>query len=952
MRPFLLALAALLLGLIMPQAALAAGNIYYVDAVSGADTNSGRTENQAWKTLARVNAQTFQPGDKIFLKAGCEFPGSLVLRDSGTAENPICLGRYGEGKNPHIAGNTGTGRDGIAILMQDTAYWELSSLEITNPNGRMGIWVNKNKPGVTSHLYFRDLEIHNVRGQQPAIENRDFGGMLFNNSPSAEGRFDDILISGCKIYDIKVIGIQMQARSAEASYRATNTRIERTDIYDCGQDGVIWRNANGAVIEYCRAYRTGLDKLRATVGIWLKYNTGSVIQYCEAFENTDPNIDGHGFDLDMGCEDCIVQYNYSHDNDGGFLLICSDTLDNKGNIARYNISKNDGGNCFSLNGGVSNVQIYNNTIYADKNAGMNFIVRLYSWNYYPDSITIKNNIFYQECGASYLFGKATNILYENNCYYGAAVNEPPDKKRLNTNPGFLFQEGGAADLKTTIESPCRNSGLEIEKQGGRDYFGNEVPKAGKTDIGAYEADSPDAWSPYETTLAYDIFDDQAVGAQPQAWTGDAGVVGYEGTDNRALRLSAHGEAVRGWQGTGSGLLFVEVKLKPGQNNTESRFVLRDKTASAAVDLTFAADGTIVCNGAPSGKSYRGNQWCQVKILINTQKKEYNVFFEHWSIPVLDGLPFESEGGEMGSVFLNTTEGTLELDDLKVYSAYYAESFQQAKLPENWKQEGEFGSVSVSPEHYLSVANTGSSGENTVAFCDLPRIYRRQVEITCYVRPMQGTVSTQVDILDSNRGQLFAFAFAGGNMLTYKNNGQWIQTGRMYEESQWHQVKVKIDLEKKRCTLYVDDMEAPLLEDMQFTTAASYAVGGFRFIAVNAPVRAEMQIADIVVAPLPEENLPLSGDFSFISDGGSVAGYLELQNYHPARDCRGTLVLAAYVGNALQGVSFSEGNPILTDQGKRILCTSGIPDSPEITYKLFFWDSTKNCNPILNDIKER
>ena len=53
------------------------------------------------------------------------------------------------------------------------------------------------------------------------------------------------------------------------------------------------------------------------------------------------------------------------------------------------------------------------------------------------------------------------------------------------------------------------------------------------------------------------------------------------------------------------------------------------------------------------------------------------------------------------------------------------------------------------------------------------------------------------------------------LYTSKNNGQWIKTGRMYEESQWHQVKVKIDLEKKRCTLYVDDMEAPLLEDMQF-----------------------------------------------------------------------------------------------------------------------------------------
>ena len=44
------------------------GTVYYVDSRSGNDANTGMTPSAAWKTLDKVNATTFEPGDQILLK--------------------------------------------------------------------------------------------------------------------------------------------------------------------------------------------------------------------------------------------------------------------------------------------------------------------------------------------------------------------------------------------------------------------------------------------------------------------------------------------------------------------------------------------------------------------------------------------------------------------------------------------------------------------------------------------------------------------------------------------------------------------------------------------------------------------------------------------------------------------------------------------------------------------
>ena len=44
------------------------GISYYVDSVNGNDDNDGTSETKAWKSLEKVNATTFKPGDKLRFK--------------------------------------------------------------------------------------------------------------------------------------------------------------------------------------------------------------------------------------------------------------------------------------------------------------------------------------------------------------------------------------------------------------------------------------------------------------------------------------------------------------------------------------------------------------------------------------------------------------------------------------------------------------------------------------------------------------------------------------------------------------------------------------------------------------------------------------------------------------------------------------------------------------------
>jgi hypothetical protein len=56
---------------------------YYVDATNGNDANTGLSEATPWKSIAKVNASTFNPGDQILFKREEIWREQLIVPSTG-----------------------------------------------------------------------------------------------------------------------------------------------------------------------------------------------------------------------------------------------------------------------------------------------------------------------------------------------------------------------------------------------------------------------------------------------------------------------------------------------------------------------------------------------------------------------------------------------------------------------------------------------------------------------------------------------------------------------------------------------------------------------------------------------------------------------------------------------------------------------------------------------------
>ena len=100
-RNFLNPLKTGFIGLLFVLSNYAFAATYYIEN-SGNDNADGKTEATAWKTLNKVNASTFSPGDKILFKKGNSWYGRLKITNSGSSGAPITFGAYGSGDKPII----------------------------------------------------------------------------------------------------------------------------------------------------------------------------------------------------------------------------------------------------------------------------------------------------------------------------------------------------------------------------------------------------------------------------------------------------------------------------------------------------------------------------------------------------------------------------------------------------------------------------------------------------------------------------------------------------------------------------------------------------------------------------------------------------------------------------------------------------------------------------------
>jgi hypothetical protein len=468
---------------------------YHVDADSGDDTRSGVAPEQAWKSLERVNQHVFKGGDQLLFKAGTRYVGQLRPQGSGAIEdgktNVIVIGKYGQGERPRIDGE---GLHLDALLLRNVEFWEVQDLEITNIGTnrvpwRTGVRVQSDGFGRMRHIRLRDLYVHEVNGD--LRKSHEGCGIYFESRGANQSHFDGLIIESCHVVRTDRNGI---CQRTSGRGRSLGVVIRSNLLEDIGGDGIkIW-GSNGALVErnVLRGGRMRCEDYAA--GIWPFASDDTVIQFNEV-SGVKGTRDGQGFDSDYQSRRTVIQYNYSHDNEGGFILICAPGNSfNEDTIIRYNISQNDGLNSarvFHFGGGSKNTQVYNNTIYVGPKQDLPLILCT-EWDRGNATDTrFYNNLFYVDGRVRYDWGKSTNTVFEGNVFCGAHVGRPTDAFGTTNRPPLIQPGGGGAgfeSLKAYQAQPGSELplGRIVPNNGGRDIFGKPVPAGTPPRVGAVQ----------------------------------------------------------------------------------------------------------------------------------------------------------------------------------------------------------------------------------------------------------------------------------------------------------------------------------------------------------------------------------------------------------------------------------------------------------------------------------
>jgi len=486
---------------------------FYIDSVRGNDYNSGGSPTLAWKTLEKVNATTFAPGDGILFKSGGRWTGHLWPRGSGSAGHPIIIGKYGGTARPIIDASD---RAEDAFLLKNQEYWEVNDLEITNwgatAGARRGVNLIAENSGDLHHIYIRNLDIHDINGIDSDKAN---GGIMYHCiGDSKPSRFVDLRIENNHIHHVDRSGIVGSSTHWLRTkwYPSLGIIIRRNSLDDIGADGIVPVATDGALVEYNVVANANQRSQAYNDGIWPWSADNTVVQFNEVYGMKGLH-DGMGFDADWNSRNTIIQYNYSHDNEGGFLLICNegsqkpeDSAGNVGTIVRYNISQNDHHRSINIAGPVNNTLIYNNTIYVSKDDDVDLLVQS-DWTGWSTNTYFYNNIFYVSGSGKFSHAIShsdagiyttvagidprQNTVFDSNVYFGT-IELPSDPHALTGDP-LLLAPGQAGIGRTSTRvyalrsgSPAARSGRGMGNSGGKDFFGNTVPGCA-VDRGAVQA---------------------------------------------------------------------------------------------------------------------------------------------------------------------------------------------------------------------------------------------------------------------------------------------------------------------------------------------------------------------------------------------------------------------------------------------------------------------------------
>jgi hypothetical protein len=215
---------------------------------------------------------------------------------------------------------------------------------------------------------------------------------------------------------------------------------------DLGGDGIVPWTTDGVLVEHNVVMHANQRAGDYNAGIWPWSADNSLFELNESAW-THGTFDGEGFDSDYNSINTQFIYNYSHDNDGGFMLICTpgnrnpqQNIGNTGTVIRQNISRNDHSRIFNLSG-ADHTTVEHNAIYIGPGDDVQVLL-VSDWEGWSKGAVFRGNTFdvagtgryghelkrnpdgtYQ-IGSGW--GNAEDIRFEGNRYFGNNVSPPID----------------------------------------------------------------------------------------------------------------------------------------------------------------------------------------------------------------------------------------------------------------------------------------------------------------------------------------------------------------------------------------------------------------------------------------------------------------------------------------------------------------------------------------------
>ena len=503
------------------------GKYYYIDPEKGLNSNDGLSIDKPKKTINLAVTTRLRAGDIVLIKRGTTvMTNGIILTNSGEKNKPITITAYGDETKPLPIICANNFSMTAVIYVKNQSYITIDSINIKSnitdsTNTISGVKFESSGGNTCYGSVIKNCVIEGYAGEDwTTIESKNFTGITVA-AAKYDGFYDGVTIENNEIYDCKALGISVNGTyggcdlNAQVNEKsAKNVVVRNNFLYNIGKDGILVNNCNSPLVEYnvCgKSHSYAMDTWHVAIWPFACYN--ALFQFNEAYD-TMTTYDGQGFDCDYQCYYTTFQYNYSHDNTGGFMLICTEPLTwdkktafNVGVTVRYNISQNDKHNLFCLTCHIKDTKIYNNTIYADKGVDQVFYVYSRDGEKMPLNTKIYNNIFYTNTG-KFTWQKSQNTEFKNNLIYGKNSDDYPKNDAAETsddgiesvgnihNDPMLANPGGARKgidtcyvYKLLKGSPAIGRGLIIDDETNtRDFFNNPVSQTKSPNIGAYNGD--------------------------------------------------------------------------------------------------------------------------------------------------------------------------------------------------------------------------------------------------------------------------------------------------------------------------------------------------------------------------------------------------------------------------------------------------------------------------------